>query len=950
VSVASVSISVFGPYRLNSAERYLERDGGAVVLGSRALDILITLLERPGDVLSRQELTARAWPGLVVEEGTLRVSIAGLRRALGDGIDGARYIVTVPGRGYCFVAPVARSGDQVIGNAAVATHSPRASFLPARLMRMVGRSDAVRVLAALLVTSRFVSIVGPGGVGKTTVAVAVAHDLLDAFAGAVVFVDFGALTNPSMVPGTFASILGVSMQSDDPIRSLAAHLHDKRMLVMLDNCEHVIDAAAHLAEIIFAAAPQLHILATSREALRVEGEQVHQLGSLGVPPEDPGLTVPIALTHPAIQLFVERVAASGVRLDLTDADAVTVARICRRLDGLALAIELAAGRVKANGLQQTASLLDQHLTLRWVGQRTAPPRQQTLQDTLDWSYGLLSDVERTVFRRLAVFVGQFNLEAALAVVTDATVSDALAIGAIDSLVAKSLVATRPFGATMHYRLLDTTRVYALTIKIEDSELAALAVRHATHYWRWLERTGPEWATLSNAAERAPYLASLGDVSAALEWCFGVTGDVELGVRLAAAAAPVLLATSLLIECHRWSERSLIVLTDATRAGPEEMRLQAAQGLSLMFIKGNSDHVRVALARGLELAEQFGDLHYQLQMLGGLHLFHERIGEFTKSLTFAKRSAVVARSIGDPVAIGAAHSWLGISHHLMGNLEAAHTHLEKALASPRVSQRFSTIQIGFDYQNRAHITLARNLWLRGYPDHAARVARETVEEAAGLDHPVTFCMALIWAVTVSVWRRDLRSVEEYIDRFIAEADRYSLAPYQAAGLGVKGELSIRRGDVMSGIDLLRSSLDILNADRYELLTTELVSALAEGFALTGQSENALATIEQAIEQAEQYGRRFILPELLRIQGRVLATLPRWDRRATEVCLMRSLELSRHQAARGWELRTAIDLAALWASEGRSFDARYLLKSVFAQFTEGANTADLKAAEHLLASLI
>ncbi len=222
----------------------------------------------------------------------------------------------------------------------------------------------------------------------------------------------------------------------------------------------------------------MHILATSREALRIEGEHVYRLDALACPPDAPDLTAAAVQKFPAVQLFVERAVASGAHLDISDLDAPIVASICRKLDGVALAIELAARRVESYGLQQTAALLDQRLTLLWLGSRTAPPRQKTLQATLDWSYGLLSELERVVLRRLAVFVGHFTLDAALEVAASAPLDQSTVFGAIDSLVAKSMVATRPIGAMMRYRLLDTTRAYALDIRIDDTELADLAVRHA----------------------------------------------------------------------------------------------------------------------------------------------------------------------------------------------------------------------------------------------------------------------------------------------------------------------------------------------------------------------------------------------------------------------------------------------------------------------------------------
>jgi predicted ATPase len=938
----------FGPFRLVSGERLLTRKGAPVELGARTLDTLIALLSRPNEVVRKRDLITQVWPDVTVDEGSLRFHIASLRKALGDGKNGERYITTQAGRGYCFVAPVSHSSDRSNVNGPVASPFRHAN-LPSRLVRMIGRDEGVALLSDQLQTARFVTVVGAGGVGKTTVAVAAGHKLIEAFAGAVLFLDFAALHDPNLAAASLAIMLGLSVQSDDPTPSLVAYLRDKRILLIFDNCEHIIEALATLAERIFVAAPRVHILATSREALRVEGEQVHRLAPLALPPDDPELSATYALGFPATEMFVERAIASGAQFDLTDANAAIITDICRKLDGVPLAIELAAGRVEAYGLEQTASLLEQRLALLWLGQRTAQPRQKTLQATLDWSFGLLSGLERIVLRRLAIFVGYFTLQAALAVVTSDTIDKALVIGAIDSLVAKSMVATRPLGAMMRYRLLETTRAYARDISVDEDERAELGARHANHYRQWLEQAGTEWPALTAAAQRAPHLAALANVRAALEWCFGADGNPEIGVGLAAAAGPVFLLMSLLTECHRWSERALLAFDSATCLGPEEMHLQTGLGLSMMFTRGNSEDVRVALARGLKLAEQYGDLRYQLRLLGALHLFHERIGEFGVSLLFAQRSEVVARAIDDPVAIAAAHSWLGISHHLMGNVEAAHTHLEMALASPRVSHNFNTIEIGFDYHNRAHITLARNLWLRGYPDQAAQVARETVEEAAALEHPVTLCMALIWAVTVFAWRRDWGNVEENIDRFIAHADKYSLAPYIPAGVGVKGELLVRRGDVDEGIQSLRRGLSALHAGRYELLTTELVSALAEGLRMTGQSLEALATIDRAIHQANLHRRLFTMPELLRIKADILTTLPQPDHQASETYLLQSLALSRRQATRAWELRTATDLAALWAAQGRSEDARTILTPVFDQFTEGSETVDLKAAERLLVTL-
>src|ERR1700730_6770534 len=728
----------FGPFRLLVGERLLTKAGTAVDLGARTLDLLIALISSPNEVVSKQDLMSRVWPDIIVEEGSLRFLMNGLRKALGDGKDGARYIATLPGRGYCFVAPVSRPTG---APDAAPADFPHAN-LPSCLSRMVGRGEDVLTLSAQLTASRLVTIVGSGGVGKTTVAVAVGNHLSGAFNGAVLFVDFGMLSDPKLVAPGVASMLGLAVGSSDVRPSLMAYLRNKRILLILDTCEHLIDAVAVLAASIFGSAPQVHVLATSREALRIDGERVYKLDALGCPPDDPAMTAEAVLSFPATQVFMEGAAGSGGRLDIGDADARVVASICRKLDGVALAVELAARRVETCGLPQTAALLDQHLTLRWLGSRTAPPRQKTLQATLDWSFGLLTEPERVVLRRLAIFVGYFTLDAALEVITSSSLDRSTVFGAIDSLVAKCLVATYPIGATMRYRLLDTTRAYALEIQTDDAERAELAARHATYNQRWLEQFGAVWPTLSTGTERVPHFVALNNVRAALEWCFTAKGNIEIGVGLAAAAAPVFLAMSLLSECHRWSERAIFALDDAALGGLDEMHLQAALGVSLMFMRGGRNAARVALERSLAIAEERGDALDQVRLLGPLNMFHLRTGNFTAALQCAKRCSAAIATVEDSVAIAVAHSILGISLHLCGDLADARPELEAALDGGPRSQQSTTVYLGFEGRILAKAILARNLWLQGHPDQAMERARQAVEEAAAMDHSLTLAIALI----------------------------------------------------------------------------------------------------------------------------------------------------------------------------------------------------------------
>lgn len=918
-------------------------------MGARAFDLLVALASRPGHPLSKAELLAQVWSGVTVEEGNLRFHIASLRKLLGDASGDGRYIATLPGRGYCFVAPVSGSTRP---RAEPQNSPPLHANLPTPLAGMIGRTDDVASLVQELGDKRFITLLGPGGVGKTTVAIATAHELLGYFAGAVLFLDIAQLNDCALLAPTLASMLGLSVQSQDAIPSedaipaLAAKLNDRRLLLILDTCEHLVEAVAELAERIFIACPQVHILATSRDALRVKGEKIYRLAPLGLPPHEQQVTANTLQQYPATQLFVERMMANGFHATIADSDAAIIANICQKLDGVPLTIELAAGGVEAYGLARTAALLEQQLTLPWTGQRSAPPRQRTLQATLDWSYQLLSEPERLMLRRLAIFVGPFTLEAALAIAGPLP-DESIALGAIDGLIAKSMLTTRPAGPVMTYRLLDTTRTYARGILAAEGELEQLSCLHA-QYCRQLLDQSADWR-LSAPVERTSCIAELNEIRAALAWCFGASGDLAVGIDLAASASPVFLARSFLADGYGWSERALQNLDESHRDGRIEMRLQAAKGVSLMFLRGNTEGAKDALTRGLAIAERIDDTPAQLQLLRQLHMFYLRVGNFKNAISFAKRASVATSGGQQPGGTALAHTMLGISLHFGGELRNARTELEKALLHRADRQRISTIGLDFGYDNRGETILSWTLWLLGHPAEASALAHRNIDDATTAGHAVMLSYALLGAARIYLLSGDLEKAEECVSRLIRHAHHNALIPHITFSRAYTGDIAIRRGDLRTGIDILRECVRESDALNYRSMATAFRLSLVEGLIMAGAFSEAGAAVNETIHLIEENGDAVHMPEALRLKAAVPRSALPYANGDADFYLTQALALSRQQGSAAWELRAALDLARLSAAEGQTGRARSTLQASVARFTSKSTTPDLLEARRLLTEL-
>ena len=445
----------FDRFVLAPCERLLIKNGAPVDIGGRTFDLLLALVQQAGRVVPKRELIQRVWPDVVVEDAALRFHMTRLRKILDDGRADARLITTQVGVGYAFVGIVRRAEARAPLAPWPAAGRP-APRLPSRVDRMIGRDRDLRGLIERLATTRLLTIVGAAGIGKTSLAIEVAHDLEADFDHGADFIDLADIHLPDRLAPTIARTLRAEIGADGPATAVLDHLRGRRQLLVLDNCEHLLEAVAGLAEQIAVAAPEVRILATSRQALRARDEHVHRLAPHAVLDDEAEPCREALLACSAVDLFLHHAARAGgaVGQDLDSLRAV--ARLCGRLDGVALAIELAAVRAATHGIDATLKMLGDRLSLLWPGRRTAPPRQRTLKAALDWSYDLLSDPERRVFERLSKLGGVFSRETGLAAITDRALDASIAAAALDELAEKSLIAS----SDGRYRWSEITRIYA----------------------------------------------------------------------------------------------------------------------------------------------------------------------------------------------------------------------------------------------------------------------------------------------------------------------------------------------------------------------------------------------------------------------------------------------------------------------------------------------------------
>ncbi|HVJ52090.1 MAG TPA: winged helix-turn-helix domain-containing protein [Aliidongia sp.] len=715
---------LFGTFRLLPERRRLLCDEIPVQLSPRAISILIALVERHDRVVTKDEIFAEVWPGTFVEENNLTVHVSALRKVLGPGA-----ITTIPGRGYRFTAELAAAAElaprpkRSVRQAA----PPRATNLPQRLAALVGREIELDELPGRLAQDRLVTLTGPSGIGKTRLAIELGWRLMDSFPDGVWLVGLAEVSDPAAVTGVTATVLGVGLlEGQAPVETLAAALGGKLLLLIFDNCEHLIGPAANLIEALTDRVPGLAVLATSQETLRLAGEQVYRLDPLALPP--PAATK--ISEFGAVALFVDRARAADRYFKLDEDSGPSVVEICRHLDGIPLALEMAAARLPLLGLDGLRAGLDERFLMLSSCPRTAEGRHRTLRDTVAWSYSLLDAADQCIFRRLSAFRGSFSLDAAIAVAGE--VADRWeTVDAIGRLVDKSLV-TAEGGEQPRYRLLETLRLYASERLAEAGQTGRVAERHAQFFADLFDRAYEVRETTPDTAWLKLYRPELDNVRSALDWALADVARAEIAIALAGSAAQLWYRLSLFPEGRRYADAAaMLVPIDQ----PSSIYARLLREVGRLWYTSDRWRGIISYQRSAEIYRQLGDAANQATMLcrvGDLLVALGRHAEAETTLLEAQKIMESASEKSSPLEF---YIVLGFYYHNAGTPLKARDFFLRAL---ELTKRGGS----FLWRLRVLSNLAEVELSLGNIERAVELGQEVVSSVRAMDRPLRLGICLI----------------------------------------------------------------------------------------------------------------------------------------------------------------------------------------------------------------
>jgi len=884
----------FGSFTLKEMQRRLERSGEVVRLGPRAFDLLLQLIKRSGEFVSKDELLSTVWAGVVVEESSVRVHMSMLRKALGkpskrDDCD--EWISNVPQRGYRFNAKVHRDRVDMLGAIESRLPSPVFTKPPARLTELVGREADVEGILASLDANRLVTVVGAGGIGKTSIAIYAAERYQSRRAMATAFVDLSSLISQDHVPGTLARAVGAAADMPDTLQAIVQCLAGQNALLLIDNCEHVIDVLAPLINDLLTTLPGLRILATSRESIRVAAEYVVKLPPLAVPDAE-GVPLAKALQWSSVQLLVERAKAAGAGT-FNEGHGPLLARISRQVDGIPLAIELVAARLGVQSVGDLARTLDDHMRLYAIANRAVSARHRTLAAALDWSIALLDETELRFFRRMSVFRGRFDVASALGVNDD--MDPDVAFDALISLTNKSLIYFDSSEGISPYRLLETTRSYAAALLARSDEHSAMLQRHAKYMIDVMKLATAELEQLAEHAWGERYSYRLDDVRFALESCLVQEPDAKLAAALVIASMPLWFHLSQVAEYRDRAAAALELVARQTEPDLETATwLRTALITALLNTRGSNEDLNAvcdeALAGALELKDQV----LELRARWGRCTHDMFRGEYAAALRQSQPVLALASSSKDPAALILSHRVNAMANHFCGQFDVSRQHSEASISISVAAGRTHANMLGPEASVAAMAVLCRTLWVQGDSVKALEVARNAVARAEALSNSLSMCSALYGACPVALWSGETELARSWVALMLEEAQRRGLLGWLRYAEWFQQGLKLQLAAPDEGhllVQEVSAGIATFDAPRKEMLVTfcpdwlddELIERLAKGEGLWCAAEVWRA----AGWRSERRGQKD----------------------EAEGFYLRAVETARGQGAKGWELRALKNLASI-----------------------------------------
>ncbi|MDR7008876.1 winged helix-turn-helix domain-containing protein [Paraburkholderia strydomiana] len=944
--------------------RQLLRNGVRLAVGARTFDILVVLVEAHGSFVSKHDLIRQVWPSTIVVENNLYVHLSKLRSLLGEN---RSLLQTVTGRGYRLTIPGAQHQYRLsrIAQAEETKASaklPIPNNLPTLTSPIIGRDDAISELIDVLAVDQHVTLVGPGGIGKTRLAIEVAHRALSLFRDGVYLISLVSATDFQDVLHAATRALAVEA-SDGPL-SLTRISEDfigSQVLVLLDNCEHVAAAAAQLAEALAGASKLTRVIATSREPIHLTKERIYRVEPLSVAEQTNFKDD--ALRCSAVELFFSHATALDPLFPSDERSHELIHSICRRLDGIPLAIELAAARASVLGVETLATRLDSRFSVLTGGSRSALPRHQTLKATFDWSYALLNEPERATLRRISVFPAAFTMPAAVAVASDSLLGEFAIVDAVAGLIDKSLVARTTCAGTSAYELLQTTRAYAQERLDDNGERQQASRRHAAFF---CETLGPMSDTNSFRAYSAwqhAMRAVLGDLRAALTWALSSQGDKAIAEVLAVRFVWLLFELSLFDECVKCSQRSLDALVSALPKNTDSlkharMHLQTAMAAARAYLQAPGKTTAL-WAELLTSAIASGDKTLEACALWGLWNVCQSAGDANSALSFANRFSLLeadvhqdqsSDDVSGPDFSMLGYRLVGMASHLAGDQRQANSSLQRLIFEPHAAGSWIPPgrTIGHNVVNGA--VFARVLWLRGERERALMFVNRWLDEARVKEQAIATCYTLIEAaIPIALLSNDRKAATEAIGLLCDASNRIGLKTACAFSRTYDSYLVARDRPTTDHLSELSAAIDELDAGGLGAHAPMLLAQYAILQGRCGQRGEAIATVGRALRRCDQTGNRWYVSELHRVRGALLADMAGTPAVSAmleaEQCFFEAIEVAERQGAASLQLRAALSLARLWHTQGRFADALDRLKQACALFPDDCAWPEAQEASRL-----